>query len=174
MLIDWVALSGQGMAEMFTLELHPRSGEIVSVRSARVPIEVVFSSQQRYHACIASTLGEHAEDLSRSLVLDERIKQRLRQLIDNPRQVRFQVFHCLEVLRSYVQSGSLNETGKRLHAGDAKGARRLIRRLEDYFGLDLVHTAKDRRGTLKITGPSAVAKELIAWYQCFVLGNRRG
>lgn len=173
MLIDWVVLNGQGMADMFTLELHPRSAEIVSIRSARVPIEVVFSSQRRYHGCIASTLGENPEDLPRSFVLDDTIKQRLRQLIDNPHQVSFRVIHCLEVLCHFTRTGSLNRTGTELHVGENKGTRNLIRNLETYFQIDLVDYKTDIRGNKKARGPSQAAKEIVAWYQCYVLGQGR-
>lgn len=167
LLIDLVCLDASGKVDALTLELHPETSEIVSIRRARVPMEFLLRSHPRYHDCLRRILGEEpGQDPVFSMEIEK-----LRSLLENPSSVRFNPMTALVVLCCFVETGSLRQAGLKTHTGGNSGARRYLRELEEFLGIPLISTHVNVRGRLNRSEPTHAAKELSAWGQAFLRGE---
>ncbi|WP_161603369.1 hypothetical protein [Blastopirellula marina] len=167
LLIDLVCLDASGNADALTLELHPETSEIVSIRRARVPMELLLRSHPRYHDCLRRILGEQPDQ---DPVFSVEI-EKLRSLMENPSSVRFNPVTALLVLCEFVSTSSLRQAGNNTVAGGHSGARRYLQKLEEFLGTSLINTHVNVRGNLNRSEPTLAAKELAAWGQCFLAGD---
>lgn len=159
MLMDFVCLHLTGEADALTLELHPHTAQLVSVRRARVPLELLLRCHQRYHDCLRQAIGEDPQQFSTF----PREIERLMWLMSNPSSVSFKLITSLRVLLCYVEAGSLNEAGKKAGISDHSNARRHLDNLAGALGVELVTSSVGNSHQRNSSQPTPVAMELAMW-----------
>lgn len=159
MLMDFVCLHLTGEADALTLELHPHSAQLVSVRRARVPLELLLRCHQRYHDCLRQAIGEDPQQFATF----PREIERLMWLISNPSSVSFQLMTSLKVLMCYVEEGSLRRAGEKSGVGDHSNATKRLDKLADALGVPLISSQVSDTRQRRSSTPTPVAMELAMW-----------
>ena len=159
MLMDFVCVSLTGFVDALTLELHPHTAQLVSVRRAHVPLELILRCHQHYHDGLRQAIGEAPQQLATF----PREIERLKWLMSNPSSVSFQLMTSLKVLLAYVEEGSLRKAGEKSGVGDHSNATKRLDNLADALGVELVTTHVEDSSERRSSEPTAVAKELAMW-----------
>lgn len=159
MLMDFLCLHLSGVADALTLELHPHTAQIVSVRRARVPMELLLRCHQRYHDCIRQALGENPLQFAS---FPNEI-ERLQWLMSNPSSVRFKLMTSLRVLLHYVEERSLRRAAEKANVGNHSNARNRLDNLAEALGVSLINSHVSSSDQRNYSEPTPVAKELAMW-----------
>lgn len=164
MMINWVAIDRQSNVDLFSIEIHPGSGEIVTVRRSHSSFELFLRIHGRYQEWLARLVDGADFNLEAPPpTLSEGLVRQVSRLLAHPTSVRFNLWTSLRVLLEYVRLGSLRQAGIACKVGAHKDARRHLANLERLLQIDLVDSSVNHPGRLNCSSPTPLAHDLCAW-----------
>jgi hypothetical protein len=162
--INWYALDAHGVIDAFSIELHHETAEIISIRRAKIPFELVLKMHPRQYGWFAHILNIAPPDLaSLEIDLDERTFRNLQRLVTDKSGKANGYRRLLEVLLRFVETGSLRQAGIIAHAGSTKDVRRHLQSLERELNVSLLTTSTNKAGRRNSSIASPVAIAIGKW-----------